>query len=331
VPGVNTSPKLKIFSGRANRPLAEAVALNLGTTLGRLIVGDFPDGEINVRIDEDVRGRDVFIVQPTCHPVNQTLMELMVILDCFKRASPYRITAVLPYYGYARQDRKDMSRVPITAKLVANLLTQAGADRVLALDLHTAQIQGFFDIPVDHLYAVKEIVNYVRTLKVPQEDIVVLSSDEGAIKKALMYQKRLGGQIAVVDKRRSSAVKTEQAFLIGASVEGKSVFIFDDMISTGGTIAGAARAARQNGAKRVFVCATHGVLCDGAVDKLSEAPIEQIVICDSIPVPDDKRARLPNLVVISVARLIADAIQRIHGNESLSELFADDKSTATGS
>jgi ribose-phosphate pyrophosphokinase len=238
---------------------------------------------------------------------------------------------VLPYFGYARQDRKDMSRVPITAKLVANLLTTAGANRVLALDLHTAQIQGFFDIPVDHLYAVKEIVNYVRTLKVPQDDIVVLSSDEGAIKKALMYQKRLGGQISVVDKRRASATKTEQAHILGAPVEGKTVFIFDDMISTGGTIAGAAVAAKMNGAKRVFVCATHGVLCDKSVDRLSEAPIEQIVLSDSIPIPDEKRAKLPNLVTISVARLLADAIQRIHGNESLSELFAEERAVPTGS
>lgn len=329
--GVSHLPKLKIFSGRANRPLAETVALNLGVTLGRLIVGDFPDGEINVRIDEDVRGRDVYIVQPTCHPVNQTLMELLVILDAFKRASPWRITAVLPYFGYARQDRKDMSRVPITAKLVANLLTTAGANRVLALDLHTAQIQGFFDIPVDHLYAVKEIVNHVRSLKVPADELVVLSSDEGAIKKALMYQKRLGGQIAVVDKRRSSAVKTEQAHIVGAPVEGKTVFIFDDMISTGGTIAGAARAARANGAKKVYVCATHGVLCEGAVERLGEAPIEQIVITDTIPVTDEKRARLPNLHIIGVGRLLADAIHRIHGNESLSELFADERAAAAGS
>ncbi len=329
--GSNAIPKLKIFSGRANKPLAESVAMNLGTSLGRLIVGDFPDGEINIRIDEDVRGRDVYIVQSTCHPVNQFLMELMVILDAFKRASPWRITAVLPYFGYARQDRKDMSRVPITAKLVANLLTTAGANRVLALDLHTAQIQGFFDIPVDHLYAIKEIVNHIRSLKVPQDEIVVLSSDEGAIKKALMYQKRLGGQIAVVDKRRSSAVKTEQAHLIGATVEGKTVFIFDDMISTGGTIVGAAHAAKLNGAKKVYVCATHGVLCDGAVDRLAEAPIEQIVITDTIPVPEEKSSKLPNLHVISVGRLLADAIHRIHGNESLSELFADERATIAGS
>ena len=318
------NPNLKIFSGRANRPLAERIARKLGTDLGRLFVDDFPDGETNVRIDEDVRGRDVFIVQPTCAPVNHNLLELLVILDAFKRASPSRITAVLPYYAYARQDRKDTSRVPITAKLVADMVTAAGAHRVLCLDLHTAQIQGFFNIPVDHLYAWREIVGFVRNLKVPQEDLVILSSDEGAIKKALMYQKKLGGQIAVVDKRRSSATKTEQAHIVGASVDGKTVCIFDDMISTGGTIVGAARAAKLNGATKIYVLATHGVLCDRAVDKLREAPVEKIVVTDSIPIPDEKRARLPNLEVISVDELLSDAIRRIHGNESLSVLFSDD-------
>jgi ribose-phosphate pyrophosphokinase len=316
--------QLKIFSGRANRPLAERIAGVLGVPLGRLLLEDFPDGETNVRIDEDVRGRDVFIVQPTCPPVNQNLIELLIILDAFKRASPARITAVLPYYGYARQDRKDTSRVPISAKLVADLLTTAGANRVLCLDLHTAQIQGFFNIPVDHLYAKREIIAHVRTFGIPPDELVVLSSDEGAIKKALLYQKGLGGQIAVVDKRRSSAVKTEQAHIVGAPVDGKTVIIFDDLISTGGTIAGAARAARQNGAKRVFVCATHGVLCDKACEKLREAGIEQIVVTDSVPTAEPKKAILPNLQIISVARLLADAIRRIHGNESLSELFNDD-------
>ena len=322
--GPTNNQKLKIFSGRANKPLAEAIARNLGVPLGRLFIEDFPDGETNVRIDEDVRGRDVFVVQPTCPPQNQTLMELLIVLDAFKRASPSRITAVLPYYGYARQDRKDTSRVPISAKLVADVLTTAGANRVLCLDLHTAQIQGFFNIPVDHLYAFKDIVNYVRELKIPQDDLVVLSSDEGAIKKALLYQKRLGGQIAVVDKRRASPTKTEQAHIVGAPVDGKTVCIFDDMISTAGTIVGAARAAKASGAKRVYVAATHGLLVDKAVDKLRDAPVEQIIVTDSIPVPADKRDRLPNLRVISVARLLADAIHRIHGNESLSVLFTDD-------
>jgi ribose-phosphate pyrophosphokinase len=323
VTGPTNNQKLKIFSGRANKPLAEGIARNLGVPLGRLFIEDFPDGETNIRIDEDVRGRDVFIVQPTCPPQNQHLMELLIVLDAFKRASPSRITAVLPYYGYARQDRKDTSRVPISAKLVADVLTTAGANRVLCLDLHTAQVQGFFNIPVDHLYAFKDIVAYIRELKIPQDDLVVLSSDEGAIKKALLYQKRLNGQIAVVDKRRASPTKTEQAHIVGAPVEGKTVCIFDDMISTAGTIVGAARAAKANGAKRVYVAATHGLLVDKAVDRLRDAPIEQIIVTDSVPVPAEKRERLPTLRVISVARLLADAIHRIHGNESLSVLFTD--------
>jgi ribose-phosphate pyrophosphokinase len=324
VTGPSNNQKLKIFSGRANRPLAENIARSLGVPLGRLFLDDFPDGETNVRIDEDVRGRDVFVVQPTCPPQNQHLMELLITLDAFKRASPSRITAVLPYYGYARQDRKDTSRVPISAKLVADLLTTAGANRVLCLDLHTAQVQGFFNIPVDHLYAFKDIVAHIRELKVPQDELVVLSSDEGAIKKALLFQSRLGGQIAVVDKRRTSATKTEQAHIVGAPVEGKTVCIFDDMVSTAGTIIGAAHAARANGARKVYVAATHGLLIDRAVEKLRDAPIEQIIVTDSVPVPPEKRARLPNLTVISVARLLADAIHRIHGNESLSVLFNDD-------
>jgi ribose-phosphate pyrophosphokinase len=317
----DSGSKLKLFSGRAHPALAEAIAGHLGVKLGRLVVNDFPDTETAVRIDEDVRGRDVFVVQPTCPPVNQNLMELMVILDAFKRASPYRVTAVLPYFGYARQDRKDMSRVPITAKLVANLLTAAGANRVLALDLHTAQIQGFFDIPVDHLYAVKEITGFVRSLNIPTDELVVLSSDEGAIKKALIYQKRLNGQIAVVDKRRSSATKTEQAHILGATVEGKHVCIFDDMISTAGTIAGAAIAAKKAGAKTVNVAATHGLLCGPANQRLKDAPIDRIGVSDSIPIPAEKM--LPNLQVISIAGLLATAIKRIHGNESVSDLFSE--------
>src|SRR6516162_1045907 len=233
---MNHNNQLKVFSGRANIPLAEKIASCLGDALGRITLANFPDGEISVRIEEDVRGRDIFLVQSTCPPVNDNLMELLVMIDSFKRASAARITAVLPYYGYARQDRKDVGRVPITAKLVANLLTEAGADRVLALDLHAAQIQGFFDIPVDHLYAGPVIADHVRSLNIPPRDLVVLSPDEGAIKKALSYQKRLGGLIAIVDKRRSSATETKQANLIGASVDGKVAVIFDDMISTAGTV-----------------------------------------------------------------------------------------------
>jgi len=323
VTGANTH-KLKLFAGRANRPLAENIARHLGVPLGNLNLGNFPDGEASVRIDEDVRGRDVFIVQPTCPPVNENLMELLIILDAFKRASPARLTAVIPYYGYARQDRKDTGRVPISAKLVADLLTAAGAERVLCLDLHAAQIQGFFNIPVDHLYAVKEITQHVKSFGIPPDDLIVLSTDEGNIKKALAYQKRLGGQIAIVDKRRQSAEETRAQHLIGAPVAGKTGIAFDDMISTASSLRNAIEAAKKNGAKRVFVCATHGLLCGRAVELLREAPVEQIAITDSIPLPKEKADRLPNIKVISVAPLLANAIQRIHGNESVSRLFEED-------
>jgi ribose-phosphate pyrophosphokinase len=316
--------KLKIFSGRANRLLAENIARHLGVPLGNINIGTFPDGETMVRIDEDVRGRDVFVVQPTCPPVNDHLMELMIILDAFKRASPARVTAVIPYYGYARQDRKDTGRVPISAKLVADLLTTAGAHRVLCLDLHAAQIQGFFNIPVDHLYAVKEITAHVRSLGITAEDLVVLSTDEGNVKKALQYQKRLGGQIAVVDKRRSSATETKAAHLIGAPVAGKTVIVFDDMISTAGSLLNAVEVARQNDARRILACATHGLFSDPAADRLKDAPIEQIAVTDSVPLSKDKLAKLPQIKVISVAPLLADAIRRIHGNESISDLFRED-------
>ncbi len=321
---IASTSKLKLFSGRANRPLAENIAKHLGTTLGNINLGDFADRETSVRIDEDVRGRDVFVVQPTCPDVNQNLMELLIILDAFKRASPYRVTAVIPYFGYARQDRKDMGRVPISAKLVADLLTTAGADRVLCLDLHAAQIQGFFNIPVDHLYAVKEITAHVRSLGIPAEDLVVLSTDEGNVKKAVLYQRRLGGQIAVVDKRRLSPTETKAAHLIGAPVEGKTVVVFDDMISTASSMVNAVEVARKNGARKIYVCATHGLLVGPAVDKLRDSPIEQLAITDSIPLSRDKADKLPMLKTISVAPLLANAIHRIHGNESVSDLFADD-------
>jgi ribose-phosphate pyrophosphokinase len=321
-PGNGNNHKLKIFSGQANRPLAEGIARVLGVPLGHVTVGQFTDGETTVRIDEDVRGRDVFVVQPTCPPVNQNLMELLIMLDAFMRASPARVTAVLPYYGYARQDRKDKGRVPISAKLVANLITKAGADRVLALDLHAAQIQGFFDIPVDHLYGGPEIARHIHTLAIPPDELVVLSPDEGSIKKALDFQKRVGGKIAIVDKRRSSATEVKHGHLIGASLDGKTAVLFDDMISTAGTIEGAVRVARANGAKRVYVCATHGVLVGPAIDRLKSSAIDQIVITDSIPVPREKQ--LPNMKIISVSSLIANAIHRIHGNESISALFTDD-------
>jgi ribose-phosphate pyrophosphokinase len=316
---MNNNNKLKVFSGRANVRLAESIAAVLGDPLGRISLSNFPDGEISVRIEEDVRGRDVFVVQPTCPDVNENLMELLIMLDSFKRASAARITAVLPYYGYARQDRKDVGRVPITAKLVANLLTVAGANRVLALDLHAAQIQGFFDIPVDHLLAAPVINDYIRNLGVPLRDLVILSPDEGSIKRALIHQKKLGGAIAVVDKRRSSATETKQANLIGASLDGRVAVIFDDMITTAGSVVGAANIARCNGAREVYACATHAVLCGPAIERLRDAPIKQVVVTDSIPVTPEKH--LPRIKVLSVAPLLADAIKRIHFNESVSKLF----------
>jgi len=316
---MNNNNKLKVFSGRANVPLAEKIATCLGDTLGKITLSNFPDGEISVRIDEDVRGRDVFIVQPTCPPVNENLMELLIMLDSFMRASPARITAVLSYYGYARQDRKDVGRVPITAKLVANLLTGAGADRVLALDLHAAQIQGFFDIPVDHLHAAPVINEYIRSLNIPMKDFVVLCPDEGSIKRALIHQKKLGGAIAIVDKRRSSATETQQANLIGSTLDDKVAVIFDDMISTAGSVVGAANVARRAGAREIYACATHGVLCGPAVERLRDSPIKQLILTDSIPLPPNKQ--LPNIKVLSAAPLLADAIKRIHYNESVSKLF----------
>jgi ribose-phosphate pyrophosphokinase len=312
--------ELKVFSGRANIPLAEKIAQHLGDPLGKVTLQNFPDGEFWARIDEDVRGRDVFVVQSTCHPVNDNIMELLIILDSLKRASADRITVVLPYYGYARQDRKAEGRVPITAKLVADLVTSAGAHRVLTLDLHAAQIQGFFNIPVDHLYASPVILRHVRQLNLDPHDVVVLSPDEGSVKRALRYQKKLAVNMAIVDKRRVSANQVEQAALIGASLEGKIALIFDDMISTAGTVVGAAKVARTVGkAKAAYIYSTHGVLCGEAISRLREAPVEKVIITDTIPLPPEKK--ISNIEVLSVAGLLADAIKRIHYNQSVSELF----------
>jgi len=311
--------RIKVFSGRANPGLAEKVAEALGDGLGKVAIGSFPDGETTVRIDEDVRGRDVFIIQPTCPPVNEHWMELLILVDSFRRASAARINAVIPYYGYARQDRKDTGRVPITAKLVANTLTTAGVDRVIALDLHAAQIQGFFDIPVDHLHAFPVINNYVRSLNIPPADLVVLSPDEGNVKRILRHQTKLGGTIAIVDKRRISGSEVKQVNIIGGPLDGKVCVIFDDMISTAGSIVGAAEIATRFGARAVYACATHGVLCGPAVERIRSSPLTEVVITDTIPVADADR--LPNLRVLSVAPLIADAIKRIHGNQSVSQLF----------
>lgn len=319
--------EMKIFSGRANPELAHRICNFLGIPLGRISLGNYPDGEIFCKIDEDVRGRDVFLVQPTCPPVNDHLMELLIMIDSFKRASAARVTAVIPYYGYARQDRKDEGRVPITAKLAANLITRAGADRVLAMDLHAQQIQGFFDIPVDHLYAAPVLNDYFQKTfqktHVSDEELVVVSPDEGSIKRAVGHAKRLGGALAIVDKRRASAEKTQQANLIGGPVEDRVALIFDDMISTASSICGAAQLVHEAGARKIYVAATHGVLCGPAVQRLQEAPIDEVVLTDTIPLRQEQR--LPKIKVLSVAPLLGEAIKRIHRDESVSELFEDKK------
>jgi len=310
---------MKIFTGRAHPALARKVCEYLGLPLGRVVVGNFPDGEISCKIDEDVRGRDVFLVQPTCPPVNENLMELLIMIESFKRASAERITAVMPYFGYARQDRKDEGRVPITAKLVANLITRAGVDRVLAMDLHAAQIQGFFDIPVDHLYASPVIDDYFVSMELAPDDLVVVSPDEGSIKRALDHMNRLGGHLAIIDKRRASAEKTKQEHIIGAEVKGKTALVFDDMISTAGSIVGAARVMHEHGAAQVYLAATHGVLCGPAVERLESAPIDGLILTDTVPLAPEKQ--VSKLTTLSVAPLLGEAIKRIHRNESVSRLF----------
>jgi ribose-phosphate pyrophosphokinase len=310
---------LKIFGGPANLSLTQDICRYLNLPLGKISLGNFPDGEISCKIDEDVRGRDVFIVQPTCPPVNEHLMELLVMIDSFKRASCYRLTAVIPYFGYARQDRKDAGRVPITAKLVANLITRAGADRVLAMDLHAAQIQGFFDVPVDHLYAAPVLNKHFQNLNLTPEEVVGVSADEGSIKRALGHANRLGAPLAIVDKRRLSADTTKSDNIIGAPVEGKTALMFDDMISTAGSICSAADVVHRHGAKAIYAAATHGLLVGPAIERLKSAPFAGIVITDSIPLPPEKS--LPNITVLSAASLLGQAIKRIHRNESVSMMF----------
>ncbi len=309
---------MKLFTGRANPELAKRICDYIGLPLGRLTIGNFADGEISCKIDEDVRGRDVFLIQPTCPPVNESLMELLIMIDSFKRASAERITAVIPYFGYARQDRKDEGRVPITAKLVANVITRAGVDRVLAMDLHAAQLQGFFDIPVDHLFAAPVLDGYFLNLGLNQDDFVVVSPDEGSIKRVLKHVARLGGKLAIVDKRRIGST-TKQANLIGSSIDGKIALIFDDMISTGSSICGAAEMVRQAGAREIYLAATHGILCGEAPQRLANAPVKATVITDTIPLSDDRSP--PNIQVLGVAPLLGEAIKRIHQNESVSRLF----------
>ena len=311
--------ELKIFSGRANPQLASDICGFLHLSLGRISLGKFPDGENYCKIEEDVRGRDVFLVQPTCPPVNDTLMELLIMIDSCKRASAARVTAVIPYFGYARQDRKDEGRTPITAKLVANLITRAGADRVLTMDLHAAQIQGFFDVPVDHLYAAPVLNDHFLAMDLAAEDIVIVSPDEGSIKRAIGHVKRLGGKLAIVDKRRSSALETQQENIIGGPIEGRVALMFDDMISTAGSICGAARLVHEAGAREIHMAATHGVLCGPAIENLQASPVTSLVVTDSIPL--SAQQRVPQIKVLSVAPLLAEALKRIHHDQSVSALF----------
>ena len=311
--------ELKIFSGQANPKLAANICGCLHLRLGQISLGKFPDGENFCKIEEDVRGRDVFLVQPTCPPGNDTLMELLIMIDSCKRASAARVTAVIPYFGYARQDRKDEGRTPITAKLVANLITRAGADRVLTMDLHAAQIQGFFDVPVDHLYAAPVLNDHFVEMGLSDDDIVVVSPDEGSIKRAIGHVKRLGGILAIVDKRRSSALQTKQENIIGGPVSGRVALMFDDMITTAGSICGAAQLVHAAGAREIHVAATHGVLCGPAIDNIREAPITSLVVTDSIPLA--KHQLMPKVNIRSVAPLLAEAIKRIHHDQSISALF----------
>ena len=313
--------ELKIFSGRANEDLAEKICKHLHLKRASVTLGKFPDGENYCKVDEDVRGRDVFLIQPTCPPVNDNLFELLVMIDCCKRASAARITAVIPYFGYARQDRKDEGRVPITAKLVANLITRAGADRVLAMDLHAAQIQGFFDIPVDHLHAAPVLNKHFSDRGLVDDKICVVSPDEGSIKRAVGHGKLLGGRLAIVDKRRTSATEVKQSNIIGGPLEGKIALMFDDMISTAGSICGAAKLVHDAGASEIHIACTHAVLCGPAIERLREAPIDSIVVTDTIPLTPEKQ--LPNLVQLSSAPMLAAAIKRIHHDQSISELFRE--------
>ena len=310
--------KLLVFSGNANAALAKRVCARLELPLGDAAVKRFPDGEIDVKINDDVRNGDVFLVQPTCPPVNDSLMELLLLVDTFRRASASRVTAVIPYFGYARKDRKDEGRVPISAKLVANLITRAGVDRVLCLDLHAPQIQGFFDIPVDHLYASPVLVEHFRRLRLHDiSDGCIVAPDVGGIKQARAYAKMLGLSLAIVDKRRVSPDQAKAVHVIG-EVAGKRCVLVDDMISTGGTISEAAFALRENGATEVHVAAAHGVFCGPAKQRLEAAPIDSIVVTDTIP----QNPMTPKgVVVLSVGDLLGDAILRIHQGRSVSKLF----------
>ena len=309
--------KLAIFSGNAHPELAKNISKFLKVHLSDALVGRFSEGEIRVKINENVRGKDVFVIQPTCPMPNDNLMELLIMIDALKRASSERITAVIPYFGYARQDRKDQPRVPITAKLVANLLTTAGADRILTMDLHAGQIQGFFDIPVDHLLAVGVFMDYFSKLKL--KDIVVVSPDVGGIKMARAYAKRFSAGLAIIDKRRDSPEKIEVMHILG-DVKGKNAVIVDDLIATGSSLIEAVDALKKAGTKSIRAAISHGVLSDSAIGRVDKCKnLQELVITDSIPLADHKK--YPRIKVLSVAGLLGEAIKRIHNEESVSSLF----------
>ncbi|MCM2358284.1 MAG: ribose-phosphate pyrophosphokinase [Geobacteraceae bacterium] len=310
--------KIRVFSGNSNPALAEKICASLKVPLGTAKVKNFSDGEIMVEIGENVRGRDIYVVQSTCFPTNNNLMELLIMMDALKRASAATITAVIPYYGYARQDRKVAPRTPITSKLVADLITTAGADRVVTIDLHAGQIQGFFNIPVDNLYAAPVMLEHLKK-RFPHNDAVMVSPDAGGTERARAFAKRLGCTLAVIDKRRTGPNVAEVMHLIG-DVKGKAAIILDDMIDTAGTLTQAARALKEHGAMSIYACATHGVLSGPAIDRINESPIEEVLITDTIPL-GDKAEKTAKVKVLTVAELLAEAIRRIHEDESVSSLF----------
>ena len=309
--------ELKVFSGSAHQGLSREIAAFLGVGLGQARLRRFPDSEVSFQIDENIRGTDVFVVQPTSNPVDQHLMELMIMIDAFRRSSASRITAVLPYYGYARQDRKDKPRVPISAKLVANVLSAAGTNRVLTMDLHKAQIQGFFDIPVDHLFAAPVIIDYLARLDYSK--LTMVSPDAGGAERARAYAKRLDAELAIIDKRRSDDGTAEVMNVIG-DVEGRTCILQDDIIDTAGTITKGASALKAKGAARVIACAVHGVLSGPAIERIEKSPIDKLIVTNTIPM-SPAGAACSKVVVLSVARLLGQAIKSIHEETSVSSLF----------
>lgn len=308
---------MKLFSGNSNKGLANEIADYLKVPIGDITVSTFSDSEIMVQINENVRGADVFLVQSTCDPVNKNLIELFLMLDAFKRASVGRITTVIPYYGYARQDRKVLPRVPISAKLVADLITVSGTDRVLTVDLHAGQIQGFFDMPVDHLYSAPVVAEYIK--KKYSNDTVVVSPDAGGVERARAFAKRLNASLAIIDKRREKANVSEVMHVIG-DVNGKDAILIDDMIDTAGTITQAVSAIKKNGAKRVIAACTHAVLSGPAIERINESELEEVITTNTIPM-DSKQKKCKKLTVLSIAPLLGEAIKRIHEESSVTSLF----------